>query len=407
MPITRIPIDSLTVGMYVHRIDRSWFRTPFLRHRFLITSEAQILKLKRAGIAEVQIDPARGLDVSHEATHHEDVHQPEPIAFDPVSHPVEPLPKSLYDLAAELTRAQEARQRLSRSVQSVFEQCLATGAVEKKDVDEAIREITIVTRTLTNPAIFMTLSRGRACDLRLSDHALSSCTLALILGHALGYDPSALRDLAAGALLHDVGLLQLSDSIVATSGRLSASARQQYERHPRLGAVFLEQRAQFSWPVLRIVAEHHATPDDHGYPKETPGSSTAESSRIVMIADRYDDLLTGQNGQAPLPSHRALQRLYEDGVASRLDQRLVSVFVKQVGIFPVHSEVELNTHERGIVTTLNPEALHAPIVTLTHAPDGTPFQLPVIVDLLRQPSAQPKRHIAQVVSTMGLAGPST
>ncbi len=58
----RIPISSVTVGMFICGIDRSWLDTPFLRHRFLIRSPADLTKLQQCGIQEITIDTDRGLD---------------------------------------------------------------------------------------------------------------------------------------------------------------------------------------------------------------------------------------------------------------------------------------------------------------------------------------------------------
>lgn len=69
-----------------------------------------------------------------------------------------------------------------------------------------------------------------------------------------------------------------------------------------------------------------------------------------MIADRYDELLTGFGGLRPLHSHAAIQQLFQEGEFGRLDLSLVSRFIKLVGIYPVYSFVQLNTKERGLIT---------------------------------------------------------
>ena len=58
----RIPIASVQVGMYLCGIDGSWLNTPFLRHRFLISSTTDIVKLQKSGIQAITIDTERGLD---------------------------------------------------------------------------------------------------------------------------------------------------------------------------------------------------------------------------------------------------------------------------------------------------------------------------------------------------------
>ena len=61
---TRIPLHQLRVGMYVAGIDCSWFRTPFLKHRFLVQTVEQIERLRRSNIHAVDIDPSERLDVT-------------------------------------------------------------------------------------------------------------------------------------------------------------------------------------------------------------------------------------------------------------------------------------------------------------------------------------------------------
>lgn len=293
--------------------------------------------------------------------------------------------------------ARETRDKLAQSVKTVFDEISKTGAARPGPVDEAVREIIIVTRTLSTHATFMAMSQGRHLDASFNNHSLAVCTLAMIIGQALGYDPMKLHELATGALLHDIGLLQLPRHLFRTSTPLSGEDLAAFHHHPRLGAIAIEAQREFPQAVRRIAAEHHVTPDGQGYPSETSADATAEASRIVMIADRYDELLTGLGGPQPLPSHAAIQQLFQEGEFGRLDLGLVSLFIKLVGIYPVYSFVELNTKERGMITTINPATLHQPIVVLTYDETGSPYRNPFTVDLSRQDQPRP-RSIERVIT---------
>jgi len=89
-----------------------------------------------------------------------------------------------------------------------------------------------------------------------------------------------------------------------------------------------------------------------------------------MLADHYDELITGFGGPSPLTPHQALQRLYREAQGGLLDRTILSNLTKLVGIYPVHSPVRLNTQEQAVVTELNPSMLHQPVVTITHNPSG-------------------------------------
>jgi putative nucleotidyltransferase with HDIG domain len=383
--------------MYVAGIDCSWFRTPFLKHRFLIKTEEQIERLRRSKVHAVDIDPSKGLDVTsfpimdetlrtislHTSTQSASAHE---------------APRSIATLSQELTMARETYDKLVQSVKTVFDEINKTGAARPGPINEAIQEITIVTRTLSTHAVFMAMSYGRHLDASLNNHSLAVCTLAMIIGHALDYDLMKLHELATGALLHDIGLLQLPSHLFRTSTPLSSEDLAAFRHHPRLGAIVIEAQRSFSQTVRRVAAEHHVTPDGQGYPTETSADSTAEASRIVMIADRYDELLTGFGGLRPLPSHAAIQQLFQEGEFGRLDLGLVSLFIKLVGIYPVYSFVELNTKERGLITTINSATLHRPIVALTYDETGHPYRNPLTIDLSNQ-NLPPVRSIERVITS--------
>lgn len=393
----RISLQQLRVGMYVAGIDCSWFRTPFLKHRFLINTKEQIERLRRSNARAVDIDPSKGLDVASFPIAQETLHMIG-LHTSTQAAPVLDAPRSLATLSQELTIAQETREKLIQSVKTVFDAISKTGAPRPGPVNEAVQEITIVTRTLSTHAAFMAMSQGRHLDDSFNNHSLTVCTLAMIIGQALDYNPIQLHELATGALLHDIGLLQLSDHLFHTSTPLSSEDLAAFHHHPRLGAIAIEAQHNFSQTVRQIAAEHHVTPDGHGYPSETSGGSTAEASRIVMIADRYDELLTGFGGLRPLPSHAAIQQLFQQGEFGRLDLRLISLFIKLVGIYPVYSFVELNTKERGMITAINSATLHQPTVALTYDETGSPYRSPLTIDLSNQ-NQSPLRSIKRVVTS--------
>ena len=63
----KIPIESLTLGMYIDGFDKSWFSTPFLKHSFLVKSPDQIEKLKNSGVKIVYIDTTKGKGINVES----------------------------------------------------------------------------------------------------------------------------------------------------------------------------------------------------------------------------------------------------------------------------------------------------------------------------------------------------
>ncbi|MBA2486453.1 MAG: DUF3391 domain-containing protein [Nitrospira sp.] len=389
--------------MHVAKLDVMWFRSPFLRHSFLIRTDEQIEKLRRAGVTHLKIDPARGIDVS-------DASNPSPNRPKATGQPIStqvvapPSVRSLATMTQELQAARAARLQLERSVHSTFSRMAETGIVDLDKATHTIHEIDAVAKTLTTHALFIAFSQGRDGNVSLSEHALATSSFSMILAHAAAYDLFALQDLATGALLHDIGLLQVPPSILQrihdTSTTLSEPNRRIYESNARSGAILLERQGGFSPAIEQIVAEHHAYVNGSGFPAETGGGFTSDMTRIVMVTDRYDELLTGFGGASPLTPHQSLQRLYQEGQEGKYENRLVSLFVKVIGIYPVYSYVALTTGERAIVSVINSGKLHQPIVTITHDPSGMPYIVPLVIDLANQDEQAPIRGIRSVLGTI-------
>jgi len=312
-------------------------------------------------------------------------------------------PKPLAQLNEEYAQAQVAKRQLEQAVRSVFSSLSEHRTVDRRQAAEAIQEVAIVTRTIPHSAVFMALSAQRAGDIALSQHALSTCTLALVMGQSFGYNPLELQELAMAALLHDIGLLHIPPNVVQrsanTSHPLPQQERQLFQSHPHLGILALERQGGFETKVLQLIGEHHLRLDGSGYPQGTRGEFTSERSRILAIADHYDELITGFGGASPLAPYQALQRLYREAQDGILDQPILARFIKLVGIYPVHSRVRLNTQEQAVVTELNHSALHQPVVTITHTAAGAETPDQPVIDLAHQENVTPERAIETVLDS--------
>jgi HD-GYP domain-containing protein (c-di-GMP phosphodiesterase class II) len=394
MATIRIPVSQLQIGMYVARLDLSWFRSPLLRHSFLIEHSSQIQRLVRAGVKMVDIDPARGT-----------ISQPHQTLESTTHAALETAParnvknfKSLAQLNEEYVQGKLAKEQMDQAVKSVFSTIAKTGAVDPQQAAEVVQEITIAMRTVTDSAIFMALSQNRAGDSTLSRHALATCTLSLVVGQAFQFNPLELQELATAALLHDIGLLQVRPAVVCQAHCRSIADQHELETHPRRAVLLLEQQGGIGAAILHLIADHHVYLDDSGYPNESRGQFTCDRTRILMTVDRYDELITGFGGTSPLTPHQTLQHLYQETQRGKLDQRIVSSFISRVGIYPVHSHVRLNSQELAVVTELNQEKLHQPIVTITHQPGGTPYLIPFVIDLAHQPEGPQRRTIETIIT---------
>ncbi len=123
-------------------------------------------------------------------------------------------------------------------------------------------------------------------------HTLNVAVLSADLAKAIGWDRARQEEVAAAALLMDVGKLLLPQEILTKSGRLSDLEFEAIREHPADGArLLLAARA----PDLAVAVayEHHMRHDGGGYPD--PGRASldwkpAMASALCQIADCFDAL---------------------------------------------------------------------------------------------------------------------
>jgi len=374
----QVLVESLKTGMYVVNFDRPWMDTPFLTHRFLIKSTSQLQKIHQAGIRFVEIDTDYGLDVDPLAPKTGDIDPPSDSGILSTSH-LEHISKISpgRSLSTELTEVREVREQVLHEIKDMLSNIRTSGMVSSGHAKEVAQEI--INQTIGHEQAQSSLIRTREFSQDLHEHSLSVCTLSVLLGTVLDYDKLALHNLALGALLHDVGLLSLPIDLIRPVRSMSASDLTRYHQHPELGFEVLKKSQDIPNQVMQIVAEHHFTLSPNQGNTTTSPQEFSPSSRLIRVMDEYDELLTGQGIQEPLSVREALGQLYQLGQQQAIDLQMASHLIAQIGIYPIYSLVELNTGERGIVTSVTPGNLLQPMVLIIQDPDHRSYQEPIPV----------------------------
>jgi HD-GYP domain-containing protein (c-di-GMP phosphodiesterase class II) len=109
------------------------------------------------------------------------------------------------------------------------------------------------------------------------------------IGVELGFSSTVLRDLRRGALLHDLGKLGISNTILDKPGKLDDAEFALIRSHP----VFTEQilaRVPAFAPLATAAAAHHERIDGRGYPYGLKGRELTPYSRVLAVADVFEAL---------------------------------------------------------------------------------------------------------------------
>jgi hypothetical protein len=125
------------------------------------------------------------------------------------------------------------------------------------------------------------------------------------------------EDLVLSSVLHDIGKVALSDSILLKPGALTKEEFQAVKEHTTVGGDALEavekrmDGRSFFTLGKQIAYCHHERWDGKGYPRGLTGDAIPLSARIVAVADTYDAITTDRVYRAALPHDEAMRRILE------------------------------------------------------------------------------------------------
>jgi HD-GYP domain-containing protein (c-di-GMP phosphodiesterase class II) len=153
---------------------------------------------------------------------------------------------------------------------------------------------------------------------RVAEHAVH-------LGQRLGLGPAALRTLAEGAYLHDVGKVGIPDHVLNKPGALTDEERAWIQQHPVVGSDIVG-RAPSLRDALAVIRQHHERFDGNGYPDGLAGEQISLAARIVAVVDVWDALTSDRAYRPAWPPDRALGHL-EAGRDSHFDPVCLDAFL--------------------------------------------------------------------------------
>jgi len=142
-----------------------------------------------------------------------------------------------------------------------------------------------------------------------------------------GMDREKIETLEYGALLHDIGKIGITESLLHKRGGLTQEERRAFQLHTTIGENILKT-VEFFKPCLFIVRNHHEWYNGNGYPDGLQGNETGLSARIVAISDAFDAMTSTRPYRRALSFDFALAEL-EREKGKQFDPQLVDIFIKR------------------------------------------------------------------------------
>lgn len=163
-----------------------------------------------------------------------------------------------------------------------------------------------------------------AKDSMTEHHCQRLAGLAHLLATATNLDPSSIKGVVFGALLHDIGKIGVSDVILKKPGLLTEDEWVEMRRHPIIGEQICRP-LQSSREFAPIVRHHHERWDGAGYPDRLKGDEIPIGARIVSLVDAFDAMVHDRPYRSARPLDSAVAELAADA-GRQFDPELVETF---------------------------------------------------------------------------------
>ncbi|MCZ6766873.1 MAG: HD domain-containing protein [bacterium] len=118
-----------------------------------------------------------------------------------------------------------------------------------------------------------------------------------------------IRDIAFGAVLHDIGKLIIYERILNKPGTLDKEEWEVLKKHPEVGAAIIENM-EFLSGAIAHVKHHHEKWDGSGYPDGLEGDDIPLGARIISVADSFDAMTTDRSYRKALTWKEAKAELH-------------------------------------------------------------------------------------------------
>lgn len=375
--------DQLCVGLYVH-LDLSWWEHSFAFSNFKIKDEGQLKQLRALGLKRMRYDRARS-DC-----------EPLPLPESPAQQPPPPPPPDPQEQVrqARVQQLSVLRKRLSevdRAFVQASQRVKALNQSLRNQPEETVKQAgalvnEMVATMLGEDGVALHSITGKAAE-DAYVHSLNVTVLSMMLGRQLGLDAEASHMLGMGALLHDIGKLELPSKVLLKPPPLTRPEQQLLEMHTLYGKR-MGEKLMLDDDVLRIIYEHHEHCDGSGYPQQLREASIGRLSRIVCIANHFDNLCNPVDPRVALSPHEALARMFLPQYRVRFDDVALKAFIRCMGVYPPGSLVQLEDERYALVLGMHPTLPMKP--TLIVYDPAVPKEEALIVNL----EAEPKLAIA-------------
>ncbi|MEW6087184.1 MAG: diguanylate cyclase [bacterium] len=162
-------------------------------------------------------------------------------------------------------------------------------------------------------------------DISTREHSINVLRYSNMVAREMRLPENEIQIICNAAVLHDLGKIAISDTIILKSGKLTETEYEIIKRHPVI-AVNILKSGHYIRRELDIILHHHERFDGRGYPNKLNGKSIPLGARIMAVADSYDAMRSIRPYRESMPMEKIIDDLVENS-GTQFDPEIVYIFL--------------------------------------------------------------------------------
>ena len=215
-------------------------------------------------------------------------------------------------------------------------------------------------------------------------HNVHLTFLSLLVGRGMGYDIKMLIKLGLAALLENVGMYKIPESVLEKRGGLDENEISLVREHPKRSYEILSQMGErYQW-LAEVAAQVHERSDGSGYPYGLKGEEIYELSSIISIVDVYLAMISNRPYREKYGQTDAIKYILQEG-KGQFPTNIRKLFLNEISLFPVNTYVRLNNKSIGRVLSTDKHQPLRPTIELLYNSEGKRKEKREIIQLSENP----------------------
>lgn len=148
------------------------------------------------------------------------------------------------------------------------------------------------------------------------------------MARKMDLDADSVKSIKISGLMHDIGKIGISETILNKTASLDHEERSEIERHPEIGYRILLSVPQFS-EIAECILAHHERWDGKGYPRGLQGEDIPLHARIIALADSFEAMRSDRPYRKAMSLEKAVKEI-GDCAGSQFDPALAQLFIASI-----------------------------------------------------------------------------